>query len=255
MLFDWDSNDKAYKFWNKKTRARVTDPRKRDIVAPEKAPHTFGTKRPSLEQNWYEIIDKPNNDVVSIDEEHGTPVKEVTEKGIVTSDGKEREFDIIVLATGFDSVTGGMKNMGLKNVNGGTVEDHWAEGTYTYMGMCLSGMPNMFFLYGAHGPTAFSNGPSCVELQGEWIFDAIKKMQEDGIKYLEAKPEGEKKWHDMIKEINDKSLFPHTRSWYMGANIPGKKVEQLNFPGGFPLYYKETREVLDNDFQGFVVKK
>jgi hypothetical protein len=42
---------------------------------------------------------------------------------------------------------------------------------------------------------------------------------------------------------------------FAGANVPGKKIEQLNFPGGFPLYYKETREVLDNDFQGFIVKK
>lgn len=40
-----------------------------------------------------------------------------------------------------------------------------------------------------------------------------------------------------------------------GANVPGKKIEQLNFPGGFPLYYKETREVLDNGFEGFIVKK
>ena len=216
MLFEWDANAEAYKFWNKKTRARISDPRKRDIVAPEKAPHSFGTKRPSLEQNWYEIIDKPNNDVVDINNETGTPVKEVSEKGIITSDGKEREFDIIVLATGFDSVTGGMKNMGLKNIHGKTVEDHWAQGTMTSMGMCMSGMPNMFFLYGAHGPTAFSNGPSCVELQGEWIVDAIKKMREDGITYLEASVEGEKYWHDLVKEINDKTLFPFTKSWYMG---------------------------------------
>ena len=64
--------------------------------------------------------------------------------------------------------------------------------------MAANGYPNMFFLYGAHGPTAFSNGPSCVELQGDWIFDAIKKMQDEGITYLEAQVEGEKKWHDMI---------------------------------------------------------
>ncbi len=37
----------------------------------------------------------------------------------------------------------------------------------------------------------------------------------------------------------------------VGANIPGKIREQLNWPGGFPLYYEETRKVLDNGFEGF----
>lgn len=58
-LFDRAANDEAYKFWNKKTRERITDPRKRDLMAPTKAPHPWGTKRPSLEQNFYEAIDRP----------------------------------------------------------------------------------------------------------------------------------------------------------------------------------------------------
>jgi cation diffusion facilitator CzcD-associated flavoprotein CzcO len=57
-----------------------------------------------LEQNYYEILDKDNVEVVNINEKNGTPIEKFTEKGIVT-DGKEREFDIIVLATGFDVVS------------------------------------------------------------------------------------------------------------------------------------------------------
>ncbi|KAK3696421.1 hypothetical protein LTR37_017992 [Vermiconidia calcicola] len=251
MLFDWDANDQAWQFWSKKTRERIKDPRKRDILAPTKAPHAWGTKRPSLEQNFYEVMDQPNNDVVDI---KNNPVVEVKENGIVTEDGQLREFDIIVMATGFDSVTGGMKSMGLKDENGTDIKDKWADGTLTYMGMALAGYPNMFFLYGAQGPTAFSNGPSCVELQGEWIVDAIEKARKENITYLNAKEEDEEKWRLMIKELNDKTLFPYTNSWYMGANIPGKIREQLNWPGGFPSYEKETREVLDQGFRGFEIK-
>ena len=109
----------------------------------------------------------------------------------------------------------------------------------------------MFFLYGAQGPTAFSNGPSCVELQGDWIVDAIAKLRKEGITYLNARKEGEEEWRNKVQDLNEKTLFPHTNSWYMGANIPGKPREQLNFPGGFPLYYEETRNVLDNGFKGF----
>jgi cation diffusion facilitator CzcD-associated flavoprotein CzcO len=215
MLFEWDANAEAWNFWLKKTRERIKDPRKRDILAPEKAPHAWGTKRPSLEQNFYEVMDQPNNDVVDI---KNNPVIEVKENGLVTQDGEFREFDIIALATGFDAVTGGMKNMGLKDINGVDIKENWTEATKTYLGMTLAGYPNHFFLYGAQGPTAFSNGPSCVELQGEWIVDAIAKLRKEGIQYLDAKKEGEDRWFNMVKEINDKTLFPHTNSWYMGKS-------------------------------------
>lgn len=216
MLFEWESNDQAYNFWYKKTRERVKDPRKAEILVPKKPPHTFGTKRPSLEQDFYETLDDPKNDVVDINE---NPVVEVKENGIVTKDGKLHEFDIIAFATGFDSVTGGMMTMGLKDINGTQLKDKWKDGTYSYLGMTCDGFPNMFFLYGPHGPTAFSNGPSCVELQGDWIVDAIKKLESEGISYLNANKESEDNWRQMIKELNDKTLFPYTKSWYMGEYL------------------------------------
>lgn len=111
-------------------------------MAPLKAPHPWGTKRPSLEQNFYEAINRPENDVVDI---KNNPVKEVTEKGIVTADGQKREFDIIALATGFDAVTGGMKNMGLLDINGVDLKERWSDGTYSHVGMACADFPNMFF--------------------------------------------------------------------------------------------------------------
>lgn len=233
MLFDMEANQEAYNFWAKKTRARITDERKRDIMAPLEKPHAFGTKRPSLEQDYYEQMDKPDNDVVDVT---ATPITEFTEKGIVTSDGKHREFDMIALATGFDSVTGGMKNMGLKDIHGVDLGDKWKKGTWTYLGMTCNDYPNMFFLYGAQGPTAFSNGPSCVEAQGEWIVDTMKKLKEEGITYLNPTKEAEEEWRRKVTELSDKTLFPGTSSWYMGANVPGKPREQLNYAGGIPLY-------------------
>jgi cation diffusion facilitator CzcD-associated flavoprotein CzcO len=138
LLFDNKANREAYNFWAKKTRARITDPEKREILAPLEPPHAFGTKRPSLEQNYYEMLDRPENKVVDVKK---YPIKEVTAKGIVTEDGKLHEVDVIALATGFDSVTGGMKNMGLKDVDGVELSEKWKNGTYSYLGMTLSGFP------------------------------------------------------------------------------------------------------------------
>jgi hypothetical protein len=104
----------------------------------------------------------------------------------------------------------------------------------------------------ATAPTAFSNGPTCVEVQGDWIVDAINKMKAQNIKSVEATEEAEEKWRENVRIINEKTLFPKAKSWYMGANIPGKPREQLNYPGGIPQYEKEIRESLA-DWGGFVV--
>lgn len=243
------ANREAYDFWAKKTRARISDPKKRDILAPVEPLHFFGTKRPSLEQNFYELMDQPQNEVVDL---KATPIEKADKTGIITSDGKHREFDVIALATGFDSVTGGMMTMGLQDIEGVPLSKKWKPGTYSYLGMTISGYPNMFYLYGAHGPTAFSNGPSCVECQGDWIVDVMVKMRDEGITYINPTKESEIEWRKKIQELSDKTLFPRTDSWYMGANIPGKTREQLNFAGGLPLYEKEARTSLNNGFEGFV---
>lgn len=150
----------------------------------------------------------------------------------MTEDGQLREFDIIALATGFDSVTGGMMTMGLKDVDGIELKDKWSKGTYTYLGMTCNNFPNMFFLYGAQGPTAFSNGPSCVELQGDWIVDVIAKLREEGITYLNARKDGEEEWRQKVQDLNEKTLFPHTNSWYMGVSAPspGTRTPKLIDP-------------------------
>lgn len=132
-------------FWRKKQSPRIKDKRKNEILFPEEPPHAFGIKRPCLEQNYYEVLNRDNVDVVNInpDTKYGTPIKEFTEKGIITQDGQEREYDIIALATGFDVVTGGMCNMGLKSVNGTYLQDEWKDGANTYLGTTISGYPNL----------------------------------------------------------------------------------------------------------------
>ena len=103
------------------------------------------------------------------------------------------------------------------------------------------------------GPTAFSNGPSCVEVQADWIIDAIKKLKQEHIAFINPTKDAEEKWRQNVTDISNKTLFPGTSSWYMGANVPGKPREQLNYAGGLPLYQQECRDSLDG-WKGFEVK-
>lgn len=249
MLFDEAANREAYNFWAKKTRARIEDPRKRDILAPLEPPHPFGTKRCSLEQDFYEQFNKSNVDVVDI---RTNPVKEVVPTGLITADGKLHEVDIIALATGFDALTGGFTNMGLRSIGGEHISDVWGKGTRSYLGMTLHGYPNMFYLYGPQAPTAFANGPSCVEAQGDWVISMIVKMDKERIRWIEATRDAEQQWSAKIKELSDRTLFAKADSWYLGANIPGKLREFLLYTGGLPSYVRDCNDALET-WKGFTI--
>lgn len=248
-LFNAEANKLSYDFWARKTRERIEDPRKRDILAPEQMPHYFGIKRPCLEYNYYEQFNRPTVDVVDIKD---NAIKEFTETGITLADGTHHEFDVIAVATGFDVVTGVMTQLGLESINNTKLEEEWVTGANTYLGTSVSGYPNMFHIYGPHGPTLLSNGPSSVEIQGRWIADMVDKVNRQNIKYVNPKREAAEEWKKHILELNNKSLFPTTRSTYMGGSIPGKVYEPVCFSGGIPMYKREIRQALD-EMTGFEV--
>lgn len=245
---DEKANDEAYAFWRDTVRRRIQDERKKEILAPIKPPHPFGTKRPSLEQRYYECFNQSHVDVLNVDQD---PILEFTGKGIKLESGDEREFDVIVLATGFDAVTGSLAQMDIRNAQGQSIAEHWSEGLKTTIGIALNGFPNMFFLYGPGAPTAFSNGPSTVQIQAIWLDKVFQAAKEQGIERMEATKEAEEKWSEETRRWWYAGLWPRAKSWYQGSNIPGKREEPLNYVGGIPRYIKALDDSLANGFQGW----
>jgi len=147
-----------------------------------------------------------------------------------------------------------MTQLGLESIHGTKLEDEWAPGASTFLGLTVGGYPNMFHLYGAHAPTLLSNGPSTIEVQGRWIADCIRKMEMNNIQYINPKPEACKEWKDQLVNLNNATLFPTTRSTYMGGSIPGKVFEPVCYAGGIPSYAAEIRQALDS-MAGFDIAK
>ncbi|BCR87221.1 flavin-containing monooxygenase [Aspergillus chevalieri] len=248
IMRDVEANREAYRFWAKKTRARLNDHRLHDLLAPLEPPHPIGAKRASLEQDYYEQFNKPNVHLVNVRE---SPIAELRSNGIAT----EKEFfevDIIAIATGFDSVTGGIEKVGLKDADGVDLIKRWrADGIHTYLGMMVSRCPNMFLPYSAHSPSVFSSGPTTIEGQCDWICSVIQKMEAHGISAIDVKKDAEQGWTDEVAAIAQMTVIPYAKSWYMGANIPGKRVESLFYLGGIPRYRQKCQKALDNDLKDF----
>lgn len=216
LLTDEAANTEAYKFWLKKRRAQMTDPAKRDLLAPLKAPHPWAGKRPSLEQDYYEQMDKPHVTLVDV---KNNPVSKVVENGVVTADGKLHEIDVLAIATGFDSVTGGYKDLDITGLKGEKLGDKWRMGTYTYLGMSVANFPNFMYTYGPQSPTAYANGPSIVEPQAEWILSVMKKMKQQEKTRINANEDAEQEWKKTINQLHSLSLRDKVDGWYVSWQI------------------------------------
>lgn len=247
LLVDERANRSAYEFWRDKVRARLA-PALHEALAPTEPPHPFGTKRPSLEQNYYEIFAQDN--VTLVDLAHG-PIERIVAEGILTAQGLV-ECDLIVFATGFDAGRGGLMQIDIRGRDGRSLADAWREGVSAYLGYAVSGFPNMAFLYGPLSPSGFANGPTSAEVQGDWVSDFLVWLREHGKSRFEAGAEAENEWTAQVAVTGAMTLFPRARSWYMGDNIPGKPRQLLNYPS-LVGYANICDAVAAEDYRGFVL--
>ncbi|KAJ5097695.1 hypothetical protein N7456_008416 [Penicillium angulare] len=245
LLVEPEGNRAAYDFWARKTRSRIQDPVKRDLLAPLEPLHPFGVKRPSLEQDYYELMDKPNVHIINT---RAHPVVELTPTGIITDDNVLHEVDVIAVATGYNASTGSLARMGLKDVNGVDIGERWKDGVSTFLGMMVPGFPNMFLPYGAHAPTPFSNGPTGIKVQADFIRDLVKKTETEGRRSVDASPQAAQAWTAQVHAIANSTLVTQADSWYMGANVPGKRKEFLYFIGGLQAYRHFCKEAMGAKF-------
>jgi cation diffusion facilitator CzcD-associated flavoprotein CzcO len=249
LLIDEAANRLAYDFWRERVLDRISDPAVAATLAPAEPPHPFGVKRPSLEQTYYDVFNQDN--VVLVDLRRD-PIRRVTPLGVETA-SSTYPLDVLVLATGFDAVTGGLMRIDIAGVGGEQLRNHWAAGVRTHLGLASARFPNLLFVYGPQSPSGFCNGPTCAEVQGDWIIELLHRLHDEGITRIEATAEAEETWRNNVHGIAAMTLFPRADSWYMGANIPGKPREMLNWPGGLQLYLSACRASAAEGYSGFVL--
>ncbi|KAF3406344.1 Baeyer-Villiger monooxygenase [Talaromyces pinophilus] len=203
MMTDQKANDAAYDFWRRMVLKRINNPAKGELLAPEVPPHPYGAKRPSLEQNYFEVMDQDNVDIVDVNR---FPIEEINATGLKTAAGQV-DVDIIIFATGFDALTGGLMDIQIRGTDGRTLMQHWADGVKTSIGIAVPKFPNMFYLFGPQAPSTFSNGPSCIQSQARWLAKLVEKLETDKIKSFEATEASADEWLEMVRDEWDATLF------------------------------------------------
>src|SRR4051812_9311639 len=242
-----DANDTAAEFVRSKIRSIVKDPEVAETLSPRSFP--FGTKRPCLDTGYYDTFNKEHVSLVDI---RKTPLVEITEKGVRTSEA-EYEVDAIIFATGFDAMTGALLAVDIRGRDGVSLREKWGEGPRTYLGLAVAGFPNLFTITGPSSPSVLSNMIVSIEQHVDWITDCIAYMREHDIAEIDATVEAEDAWVEHVEEVGNMTLYPTADSWYMGSNVPGKPRVFMAYIGGVGVYREKCDDVAAKGYEGFAL--
>ncbi|MBM3646246.1 MAG: NAD(P)/FAD-dependent oxidoreductase [Alphaproteobacteria bacterium] len=248
LLVNKQSNDTASEFVRNKIRATVEDQRTAELLAPKD--HPIGTKRLCLDTDYYETY---NRDNVALVDARTDPIAEITVTGLRSRGGRTFELDAIVFATGFDAMTGALREIDVRTTAGAVLREHWAGGPLTYLGLMVSGFPNMFIVTGPGSPGVKTQMIASIEQHVDWIANCIDHLRRSKLDRIEATPQAELDWVKHVNDVADSTLYPLANSWYMGANIPGKPRVFMPYVGGYDRYKRHSEAIAAKGYEGFVL--
>lgn len=245
IVVNRDANATASEFVRSKIRQTVRDRSVAETLAPTSFP--IATKRMCVDTNYYETFNRDNVTLVDV---RANPLVAVTATGIQTTNATY-SVDAIVFATGFDAMTGALRNIDVRGRDGTSLQQKWSEGPRTYLGLMTAGFPNLFTITGPGSPSVLANMVVAIEQHVDWIAECLAYMSEHQLATVAPTADAESAWVAHVSEVAHKTLFPQANSWYMGANVPGKPRVFMPYVGGFPAYNEKCREVVAKGYEGF----
>lgn len=244
-----EANEEARKFYENKIRAIIDDPDVAEVLIP--SDHPIGTKRICTDTNYFQTFNRTDVELVSV---RKTPIESVDETGINTS-AAHYDVDALVLATGFDAMTGTLAKIDIVGRGGERLVDDWADGPRTYLGLGTDGFPNLFLVSGPGAPAVLANMVLHAEAHVNWIADAIAYLEQNSYAAIEPTADAVDSWIADCAQRAEATLFTKANSWYMGANVPGKPRMFMLFIGGFGVYLDICNEAAAAGYKGFDLLK
>jgi cyclohexanone monooxygenase len=245
LLLDNKANDTAAEFVRERIRETVKDPEVAELLCPKD--HPIGTKRLCLDSFYYETYNRENVSLINVKQ---TPISRIEAHAVVV-DSEIYEIDDLVLATGFDAMTGAARDIDIRNENGNSLAESWVAGPQTYLGLMVSEFPNMYLITGPQSPGVKSQMILSIEHHVDLIAELIDKMRTDGSRKVVPAAPAQDAWVSENNKVAHMTLYPAAASWYMGANIPGKPRVFMPYVAGVKQYRQTCAEIIEDNWRGF----
>lgn len=206
---------------------KIADPDLRAKLTPD---YPVGCKRPLISRDWLPALTRPNVRLVT------EPITEITEQGIRTADGEEHRLDTIIYGTGFRA-TEYLTSVDFYGREGRRLRDEWRDGAEAFLGLTVSGYPNLFLLYGPN-----TNGVNSIifmhEAQANYVMSALRVLRRRGIASLDVRKRVMDRYNRRIQGAMAGTVWTAGCRNYFRAPS-GKVVTQLPYSGG--RYWLRTR--------------
>jgi cation diffusion facilitator CzcD-associated flavoprotein CzcO len=252
IFMDEAANAEFSEYIADRIRRRVKDPKVAEKLIPKD--HGFGVQRVPLETQYLEAYNRDNVHLVDLKE---TPLKEVTEKGLRTSE-RDYEFDVIVYATGFDAITGAYDKIDVTGIDGQTLFGKWKDAPSTFLGMLTQGFPNLLMPTGPQSASASTNFPRGIENGVNWCMDLMQYMWDRGLTRVEPTREAEQRWTAHVVKMYEIMLMRKAKSWFTGynSNVAGHEegtIRYVVYNAGTPKYMGIINDVAAKGYEGLVL--
>jgi cation diffusion facilitator CzcD-associated flavoprotein CzcO len=244
LLTNADANEAVAEFVREKIGEVVKDPVTAEKLKPRGYP--IFARRPCIDTGYYETYNLPNVHLVDC---LADPIVGVTEKGVRTQSG-EVELDMLILATGYDGLTGALMAFDVVGRHGQTVKDKWKEGARSYLGLMMEGFPNLFMTTGPNGPAALANIIRISENDVDWIAALMTHMQQNALACAEPTRKAEDGWMDVVYALSQRTLITKAKTWWVGANVKDKPQGLTLFTGGFHKYREYCAAAAADGYRG-----
>ena len=244
IRINMEANETAANFVKGKIQEIVDDPTVADMLLPK---DPIWCKRLCVDTNYFQTYNRDNVTLVDIKK---APVKSLVENGLETSENIY-DLDVIIFAIGFDALTGAINAVDIEGKNGIKLKEKWSDGPVTYLGLATNGFPNLFTITGPGSPSVLSNMMTSIEQHVDWVTSCIEHMMDSGNVEIEASSDAEITWTDHVDETASKTVGYGCNSWYVGANVPGKKIVYMPYIGGVGTYREKCDEIALSGYKGF----
>ena len=215
-------------------RRQVPDAVMREKLTP---PYPLGCKRIIYSNDFYPALMQPHVELVT------QAIERITAHGIVTADGREREIDTLVCATGFDAVHL-LSSLQVTGTQGQTLRQAWSSGPEAYRGITVAGFPNMFLMLGPNTGTGHTSTLLYIEPEVAHALACMKAVRAGGHRWIDVRPEVMAEHNRQLQSRLDGSVWSQCRSWY---RMESGRIVAL-FPGFTREYVQGLRQLNLDDY-------
>jgi len=223
------------KIARKHLEASIQDPKLRAALTPN---YKMGCKRVLLSDDYYPALTRPNIELVT------DPIEAITETGVLTRSGAHREVDAIIYGTGFN-VSEYIAPIHIQGAGGRDLNTMWRQAPEAYLGITVSGFPNLYLLMGPNTGLGHNSMIFMIEAQARYALQCIQALRDRGLATMDVRHDVQTSFNAVLQDKLSRTVWASgCRSWYQTEGGRNSAI----WPGFTWAYWLRTRRVELSDY-------